>query len=111
MGDSPPVPSLGELQSDAIQAQLFALSAFSLHCSVSDDFAIESATAISSGLKVLLCRRPDSDCVVVPLFHDFPVPSLILPELLDAFPDHRKFLGLCAPDATIIFHEISDFEF
>jgi hypothetical protein len=111
MADRAPVPSLDELQSDAIPAQLFALSVFHLHCSMSDDFAVESATAISGGLKVVLCRQLHKNCVVVPLFHDFPVSSLIFPELVDAFPNRPKFLGLCAPDASIIFYEIADFEF
>jgi hypothetical protein len=97
------------LAEGSLPEQRVALSVFQLNFENNPVFEYQDvAMGRDFGLKVILGRYHESEAVFLPIFHDWPVDSRIVPGFAEQFQDREKYLALCAPDGSIVCYEVSD---
>lgn len=99
---------IDELLRDAPVQQSVAVSAFHLRFADDEEFQFERVKVLSNGLICVFAQFHKENAAFLPVFHDFPIESEVLPEFIDSAPDRRRYLAMAAPDSAVVLYSVAD---
>ena len=99
---------IDELLRAAPVQQSVAVSAFHLRFADDEKFQFETVKALNNGLICDFAQFHKENAAFLPVFHDFPIESEVLPEFIDSAPDRQRYLAMAAPDSSVVLYNVAD---